>query len=192
MESAIAFGIFLAIVGYFIARSNDKEKAKEMQSAHAESDKIREDTKVAIHSQAIKHGIDFNDEQLSWVCSEIESEHGKSGLITVKDRFESAKSDELKRLLEMIEVGYQNHIEETEIATLKDEADRKWRAVLDDFKRMNPAQQKKHLAYIKKNTNELSEEQLHILELISLSDNSKPSETDVMIGDMKLFTMRKR
>lgn len=85
-----------------------------------------------------------------------------------------------------------NTKEELEITRLKNEADRKWQAVLDNFKMMNSAQRKKHLAYIKKNANELSEEQLHILELISLSDDKNPSEADVLIGNTKLFTIRKR
>jgi DNA integrity scanning protein DisA with diadenylate cyclase activity len=110
----------------------------------------------------------------------------------VKDRFESAKDGEIKKLIEMIETGYRNHIEQMVTAQLKNEAECKWQLVLEDFKRMNPAQRKEHLAYIKKNTNELNDEQLHILKLISLSESSNANDTDIMLGDVKLFSMRKK
>lgn len=192
MKSAVAFGIFIFIVGYFIARSENKEKAKELQIMSDELSKAREGVKMAINVQAVKHGANFTDQQLDWVCSEVESGHGKEGLIMVKERLESASENEARKLLGMIETGYVEHQEELEITRLKNEADRKWQAVLDNFKMMNSAQRKKHLAYIKKNVNELSEEQLHILELISLGDDKNPSEADVLIGNTKLFTIRKR
>lgn len=195
METAVAFGIFIAIVGYFIARSANKEKVQAVraaQDAQEEISSIREATKSVIHSRAVEQGVDLTDEQLDWVCSEVESGHGKAGLVTVKERFELAKDEGLRRLLDMIVAGYQNHVEEVEIANLKDETERKWQAVLEDFKRMNPAQQKEHLAYIKKHTNELSDEQLHILKLISLSEPTTTKDTDIMIGDIKLFSTRKK
>ena len=65
--------------------------------------------------------------------------------------------------------------------------------VLEDFKRLNPTQQKSHLAYLKKHhADELTDEQLHILELVSLGEASTPKSKDIEVGGVKLFTMKEK
>jgi hypothetical protein len=65
--------------------------------------------------------------------------------------------------------------------------------VLEDFKSLNPAQQKSHLSYIKKHhADELTNEQLHVLELVSLGETSSPKSKDIEIGGVKLFTMKEK
>lgn len=198
MESAIAFGIFIAIIGYFITRSEDKEKVQAVQTAYDEISKVREDTKAAIHVRAVNFGVDYTDDELEWICHQVEAEFGKEGLLKVIERFREAgdkgNRETIRKQFESLKYDYQLFLQDLETKRLEDEADRKWQLILGDFKRLNPAQQKKQLAFINKNrdANGLSDEQLHILELVSLNEPKGSKETDIMIGDMKLFSVRKK
>ena len=84
-------------------------------------------------------------------------------------------------------------LQESELSHAQAEKERQWQAVLDDFRRLNPAQQKSHLSYLKKHhTGELTNEQLHILELVSLGEVNTPKSKDIEVGGVKLFTMREK
>lgn len=190
--SIVALMVILGF-GYWInQRAKDKSELDARKEAQNDLSKVREETKATIHSRAMKFGIDYTDNQLDWICDEIAQDHGQDGLIKVNRMFKQEEDERLKSLFELIENEYKNHLQDKEIAELKDEVDRKWRAILDDFKKLNPAQQKVHLGYIKKHSNELNEEQLHILELISLGNYSGPAETDIMLGNTKLFSVRRK
>lgn len=191
-KSIVALMIIMGFWYWMSERSKSKTEQEATKEVQDDVVKAREETKATIHSRAMKFGIDYTDNQLDWICDEIAQDHGKEGLIKVNRMFKQEEDERLKSLFELIEKEYQNYLQDKEIAELKDAVDRKWRAILDDFKKLNPAQQKVHLDYIKKHSNELNEKQLHILELISLGDYSGPAETDVMVGDLKLFSMRRR
>ena len=66
-------------------------------------------------------------------------------------------------------------VQDTGIAELKDKVDQKWREIVDNFAVMNPAQQEAHMAFIKKHSSAVSEDQLHALNLIRLG-NTKSIE----------------
>ena len=84
-------------------------------------------------------------------------------------------------------------MQESELSRVQAEEQRKWQVVLDDFRRLNPAQQKSHLAYIKKrHADELTNEQLHILELLSLGEANTPKSKDIEVGGVKLFTLKEK
>lgn len=190
--SVVALLIILGF-GYWLAqRGKDKSEQEAKKAALDDLAKVRQETKATIHSRAMKFGIDYTDNQLNWICDEVEQGHGKEGLIKVNRMFKQDEDAKLKSLVVLIGKEYQAHLQDKEMAELKDEVDRKWHAILDDFKKLNPAQQKVHLEYIKKHSNELDEEQLHILELVSLGDYRDPAETDIMLGKTKLLSVRRR
>lgn len=190
--SLAALFIFIGFWYWMSERSKNETEQEANQKARNEIEVLREETKTTIHSRALKLGVDYTDDELDWICDNAETHSGKEGLANIGRMFEVAPKEKLEELMMKIEAQHMKYLMDRHDAQLSDETARRWQVILNDFRQLNPAQQKAHLAYIKKHSNELNEEQLHILELVSLGDFSNPAETDVMIGDTKLFSMRRR
>lgn len=200
-SAVIAFSIILGIA-YWISNSREEKATAEanekaIKAARDELEQVRDEAQEAIQTRADKFDIHFTAEELDWICDEVEAESGREGLLQVIKSYSQAgdKGDRLavREQFESIKSSYQEYLQESELSRVQAEEQRKWQAVLDDFRRLNPAQQKSHLAYIKKHhTDELTDEQLHILELVSLGETSAPKSKDIEVGGVKLFTMREK
>lgn len=200
-SAVIAFSIILGIA-YWISNSREEKATAEanekaIKAARDELEQVRDEAQEAIQTRADKFDIHFTAEELDWICDEVEAESGREGLLQVIKRYSQAgdKGDRLavREQFESIKSSYQEYLQESELSRVQAEEQRKWQAVLDDFRRLNSAQQKSHLAYIKKHhTDELTDEQLHILKLVSLGETSTPKSKDIEVGGVKLFTMREK
>lgn len=200
-SAVIAFSIILGIA-YWISNSREEKATAEanekaIKAARDELEQVRDEAQEAIQTRADKFDIHFTAEELDWICDEVEAESGREGLLQVIKSYSQAgdKGDRLavRKQFESIKSSYQEYLQESELSRVQAEEQRKWQAVLDDFRRLNPAQQKSHLAYIKKrHADELTDEQLHILELVSLGEASTAKSKDVEVGGVKLFTMREK
>jgi hypothetical protein len=200
-SAIVAFAIIMGIA-YWI-NSSREEKAtvaateKAIKTARDKLAKTREAAQEVIRVRAEKFDIHFSLEELDWICDEVEAEAGREGLLQVIERYSRAgdKGDRLavREQFESIKSSYQEYLQESKLSRAQAEEERKWQVTLDDFKRLNPAQQKSHLAYVKKHhAGELTNEQLHILELVSLGEVSTPKSKDIEVGGVKLFTMKEK
>lgn len=200
-SAVVAFTIILGIAYWVNSRHEEKAAVaaaeKVAKATHDELKQAREDAQVAIRERAEKFDIHFSADELDWICDEVEVEAGREGLLQVIERYGRAgnKGNRLvvREQFESIKSSYQEYLQESELSSVQAEEQRKWQAVLDDFKRLNPAQQKSHLTYIEKHhAGELTNEQLHILELVSLGEVDTPKSKDIEVGGVKLFTMREK
>ncbi len=193
-SAVIAFTIILGIA-YWINSSREEKAAvataeKAAKATRNELNQAREAAQAAMQERAEKFDIHFSTDELDWICDEVEAEAGRDGLLQVAERYSQAgnKGDRttIREQFEAIKSSYQEHLQQSE-------SEHKWQVVLEDFKRLNPAQQKSHLAYLKKHhAGELTDEQLHILELVSLGEASTPKSKDIEVGGVKLFTMKEK
>lgn len=200
-SAVIAFSIILGIA-YWISNSREEKATAEanekaIKAARDELEQVRDEAQDAIQTRADKFDIHFTAEELDWICDEVEAESGREGLLQVIKSYSQAgdKGDRLavREQFESIKSSYQEYLQESELSRVQAEEQRKWQAVLDDFRRLNSAQQKSHLAYIKKHhTDELTDEQLHILKLVSLGETSTPKSKDIEVGGVKLFTLKEK
>ena len=199
--SIVALVIILGVEYWINSSREDKATAEAteqaIKAARDELEQAREEAQEAIQARAEKFDIHFSTDELDWICDEVEAEAGREGLLQVTERYGRAgdKGDRLavREQFESIKSSYQEYLQESELSRTQAEEGHKWQVLLDDFKRLNPAQQKSHLAYIKKHhTGELTNEQLHILELVSLGEASTPKSKDIEVGGVKLFTMREK
>ena len=175
----------------------DKAVTEAIKAARNEREHDRETAQVAIQSRAEKFDIHFSTDELDWICDEVEAEAGRDGMLQVTERYSRAgdkgNRTAIRGQFEAIKSSYQEHLQESESLRIQAESERKWQVILEDFKQLNHAQQKSHLAYLKKHhENELTEEQLHILELVSLGETSMPKSKDIEVGGVKLFTMKEK
>ena len=204
MEIPSAIVVFTIIMGIaYWLNSSREEKAtaaaaeKAIKAARDELEKTRKAAHEAIQARAKKFDIHFSTDELDWICDEVEAEAGREGLLQVIERYSRAgdKGDRLavREQFESIKSSYQEFLQESELSRAQAKEERKWQVVLEDFKSLNPAQQKSHLSYIKKHhADELTNEQLHVLELVSLGETSAPKSKDIEVGGVKLFTMKEK
>ena len=200
-SAIVAFTIIMGIA-YWINNSREEKATaaateKAIKTARDELEKTRDAAREAIQARAEKFDIHFSTDELDWICDEVESEAGREGLLQVIERYSRAgdKGDRLaiREQFESIKSSYQEYLQDSELSRAQAEKERKWQVVLEDFKSLNPAQQKSHLSYIKKHhADELTNEQLHVLELVSLGETSSPKSKDIEIGGVKLFTMKEK
>ena len=200
-SALVAFAVIMGIAYWVNSSREEKATAaatkKAIKVARDELKKARDETQQAIQARAEKFDIHFSTDELDWICDEVEAEAGREGLLQVTERYSQAgdKGDHLavREQFESIKSSYQEYLQESELSRAQAEEERKWQVVLEDFKSLNPAQQKSHLSYIKKHhLGELTSEQLHILELVSLGEASTPKSKDIEVGGVKLFTMREK
>lgn len=204
MEIPSAIVVFTIIMGIaYWLNSSREEKAtaaaaeKAIKAARDELEKTRKAAHEAIQARAKKFDIHFSTDELDWICDEVEAEAGREGLLQVIERYSRAgdKGDRLavREQFESIKSSYQEFLQESELSRAQAKEERKWQVVLEDFKSLNPAQQKSHLSYIKKHhADELTNEQLHVLELVSLGETSTPKSKDIEVGGVRLFTMKEK
>lgn len=204
MEIPSAIVVFTIIMGIaYWLNSSREEKAtaaaaeKAIKAARDELEKTRKAAHEAIQARAKKFDIHFSTDELDWICDEVEAEAGREGLLQVIERYSRAgdKGDRLavREQFESIKSSYQEFLQESELSRAQAKEERKWQVVLEDFKSLNPAQQKSHLSYIKKHhADELTNEQLHVLELVSLGETSAPKSKDIEVGGVRLFTMKEK
>ncbi len=199
--SIVALVIILGVAYWINSSREDKATAEAteqaIKAARNELEQARDEAQEAIQKRAERFDIHFSTDELDWICDEVEAEAGREGLLQVIARYSRAgdKGDRLavREQFESIKLSYQEYLQESELSHTQAEEERKWQVLLDDFKRLNPAQQKSHLTYIKKHhAGELTNEQLHILELVSLGEASTPKSKDIEVGGVKLFTMREK
>ena len=201
--SIVALLIILGLGYWFNSSREDKREQKDRDIANQKATKIakaessdmervKNDTRKTIRSRALELGVDYTKDELDWICDRAISHSGKKGLEDIRQMFATAPRSKLEAFMVKIEKDHLMYLVERQEAQRSERAEHRWQVILDDFKKLNPAQQKTHLTYIKKNTDELTEEQLHILELISLSDREHSSSKDVMVGDVKLFSVKEK
>jgi hypothetical protein len=68
-----------------------------------------------------------------------------------------------------IEAEHFNYLIQKDKEKKEQEKSREWKRLCEDFSRLNVAQRKSHLEYIKSHENNLTEEQLHVLGLSCLA-----------------------
>lgn len=200
-SALVAFAVIMGIA-YWINSSREgkvaaAETEKAIKTARDELEKVRGAAQEAIRVRAEKFDIHFSTDELDWICDEVEAEAGREGLLQVIERYGRAgdKGDRLavREQFEAVKSSYQEYLQESELSRAQAEEERKWQVVLEDFKSLNSAQQKSHLSYIKKrHAGELTDEQLHILELVSLGEANTPKSKDIEVGGVKLFTMKEK
>ena len=76
MQSAIAFGVFIAIVGYFITRSEDKKK-EEQKKINDRINDSRSMLKDSIVKRAAAFNVtDYTNEELDFICDIVQAYGG--------------------------------------------------------------------------------------------------------------------
>ena len=95
MQSAIAFGIFIAIVGYFITRSEDKKKEEEQKKINDRINDSRSMLKDSIVKRAVAFNVtDYTNEELDFICDIVQAYGGSEGLLKACLLYTSDAADE--------------------------------------------------------------------------------------------------
>lgn len=175
METAIAFAIFMMVVGLIASHSSDKKAAKAAKAEQDSLAKYRSETREIVRNRAMKDfKVEYTEDELDWICDVAETQNGKEGLSQIRNVFETCPRDKLESFMMLIEEEHFKYILDQRDEEHSNELERNWQNILEDFKKLNPAQRKVHLDYLKKNYSDtLTDEQLHILELACLSDQER-------------------
>ncbi len=201
IPSGLAAFAVIAGIAYWINSSREEKRkwqgetaaSQEARKKHEKLLQTREKARNAIRSRAKEFDVDYADDELDWICSNAEAHSGEKGLADIGNVFATAPRSTVEKLMMKIEKDHLIYLADQQAEQQSAEKERQWQTVLDDFRRLNPAQQKSHLTYLKKHhTDELTDEQLHILELVSLGEVNTPKSKDIEVGGVKLFTMKEK
>lgn len=200
----VAFAVIMGIAYWVNSRGEEKRKQQEAAAANAKAIKIaqakhdsrtraRSKARNAISSRAAEFKVEYPSDQMNWILDGAEARSGEKGLADIAHVFATAPKSTVEKLMMKIEKDHLMYLADQQAEQQSAESERQWQTALDDFRRLNPAQQKSHLTYLKKHhTGELTDEQLHILELVSLGEVNTPKSKDIEVGGVKLFTMKEK
>lgn len=103
MQSAIAFGIFIAIVGYFITRSEDKKKEEEQKKINDRINDSRSMLKDSIVKRAVAFNVtDYTNEELDFICDIVQAYGGSEGLLKAKQELDTVPDNKVEGFLAQI------------------------------------------------------------------------------------------
>lgn len=178
--SIIALIIILGLGFWVSERSKDKANAEASQKA-----------RDGFMSLVNELGVDgISDELVQWLESKVRLQTGKDlSVFTEELRGVLDEEDGKKRATVQLMLLQQQYLAEKQ----NTEERMQWHSYVETFRQMNKAQQKHEIERLKKMAEPGSKddsERLNLLELIYLSGDSKT--TDVMIGGVKLFTLKEK
>lgn len=179
-SAVIAFAV-IAGLAYWI-NSNREEKVK------ASASQTVRDKFMGLVNELEVDGI--SDELVQWLEIKIRIQTGKDGLAAYTEELRALSDEDGKRAaVVQLMLLQQRYLEERQ----SNEERMQWNKYVATFQQMNKAQQKHEIERLKKVAEAGStddSEKLNTLELIYLGSGSKT--TDVMVGGVKLFTMKEK
>ena len=178
--SIVALIIILG-VAYWI--NNSREDKAKISASQAIRDKF-----MTLVNKLEIDGI--SDELVQWLEFKIRIQTGKDGLAVYTEELRALSDEDGKRAaVVQLMLLQQRYLDEQQ----SDEERMQWNKYIAAFRQMNKAQQKHEIERLKKAAEPGSandSEKINTLELIYLGNDSKT--TDVMVGGVKLFTMREK
>lgn len=172
----------MIIMGFWYWMS-ERSKSKTEQEANQ---KARND----FMSLVDELGVDgISGELVHWLEAKILLQTGKAGLQDYTNELRGLMEEDGKKAaivqLMFLQQHYANEKHQTD-------SNKKWLDYVDAFRKYNHAQQKHEIERLKKISDPHSEDdtsKINALEMIHLGN---VGVTDVMVGDLKLFSMRRR
>ena len=186
-DLAVEAGSIVALViilgfGYWIAENNkEKNKQEAMQTARANF--------IALANKA---GVDSNtitNDLVGWLEKKILLQtSGKYDLQYYTNELEGLLEEDGQRAvivqLMLLQLKYENKKQVTK-------QNLEWVRYIDSFKRMNQAQQNHEITRLKKAADPQSDDDASRINTLRLIQLGGTTNTDIMVGDIKLFSVRK-
>lgn len=178
----IAFAIIVGIAYWVNSRSEEKA---EIKASHL----VQSDF-MSLVSELDIDG--FSDDMLNWLDAKIRMQTGSDGLQALTDELSGMlrEEDGLQQAKVQLMLLKQRYSQDMQII----EETSEWLQYIRVFKQMNKAQQDHEIERLKKaaasSSSESDNEKINALELIHLGNADKT--TDVMVGGVKLFTLKEK
>ncbi|NCU38351.1 hypothetical protein EOL96_04830 [Candidatus Saccharibacteria bacterium] len=178
--SIVALIIILGVAYWINSSREDKAKISANQTVR--------DKFMALVNELEVDGI--SDELVQWLEIKIRIQTGKDGLAAYTEELRALSDEDGKQAaVTQLMLLQQHYLDEQQ----SNQERMQWNKYVATFRQMNKAQQKHEIERLKKAAEPGStddSEKINILELIYLGNDSKT--TDVMIGGVKLFTMKEK
>ncbi len=183
MEIPSALVVFAVIAGIaYWVNSRREDKAHSIANINAR------DGFMSLVNELEVDGV--SDELVQWLETKILIQTGKDGLASYTEELRSLVVEDGKQTaIVQLMLLQQHYLEEKQNA----EERMQWHRYVEAFRQMNKAQQKHEIERLKKIAKAGStddSEKLNSLELIYLGNDSKV--TDIMVGGVKLFTLKEK
>lgn len=178
--SIVALLIILGLGYLFNSSREEKAKNKAGQSARDEFMSLVNELEI--------DGV--SDDLVQWLELKIRMQTGQDGLRAYTEELKALIDEDGKRAaIVQLMLLQQQYLEEKQ----NTEERMQWYSYVESFRQMNKAQQEHEIDRLKKAAKpDLTDdsEKINTLELIHLGGDSKT--TDVMVGGVKLFTLKEK
>ena len=178
--SIVALIIILGVAYWMNSSREDKAKISANQMVR--------DKFMALVNELEIDGI--SDELVQWLEIKIRIQTGKDGLAAYTEELRALSDEDGKQAaVVQLMLLQQHYLDEQQ----SNKERMQWNNYVATFRQMNKAQQKHEIERLKKAAEPSSandSEKINTLELIHLGNDSKI--TDVMVGGVKLFTLKEK
>lgn len=171
--------IVIAIIIWIFDDGGKKQKA-ELQEATRRSyeNSLRTEFKNQARRYYGASKIKPTTEELDWMFTQLGVKEMEDFIAQLKNEPVSTDEEQLENDVLILKNKYKEHLA--------------WSKYLDEFKVLNKSQQDYEIERMKKNANPDSSEDREMIRILELVRRGDAGDTDILVGGVKLFTIRKR
>lgn len=171
--------IVIAIL-FWIFDDGGKKREAELQETVRQNyeDSLRAEFKSQIRRHLSTADMKPTSDELDWMCMQLGTERLEALVAELKDEPISDDKEQLNNDVTALKNRYCEYSA--------------WNKYLDEFKLLNKSQQDYEIERMKKNANPDSLEDREMIRMLELVRRGDAGDTDIFVGGVKLFTVRKK
>lgn len=171
--------IVIAIIIWIFDDGGKKQEAKLQETV---KQNYETSLRTEFKSQTRRHlraaDIKPTSDELDWMCMQLGVERLDDLITELKNEPVSNDKEQLNKDVATLKNRYRESLE--------------WNKYLEEFKGLNKSQQDYEIKRMKKNANPDSPEDREMIRILELVRRGDAGDTDILVGGVKLFTVRKK
>lgn len=175
--------IITAIIVWIFDGGGKKQDAKlQAEVKQSYDNSVRYDLKEQVRNRLRVSDLKLTNSEADWVCDQLEESGGIERLEALaaqfKDRPMEDDEESLRQGIIALKNRYREHSE--------------WISYLDHYKALNKSQQEYEIDRMKKNADPQSADDSEKIRVLELVRRGEYGNTEILVGGLKLFTVRKK
>lgn len=171
--------IIIAILFWIFDDGGKKQEARLQDNVKQNYEtSLRTEFKSQVRRHLSAADIKLTSDELDWMCMQLGVERLDDLITELKSEPVSNDKEQLNNNVATLKNRYREYLE--------------WNKYLEEFKGLNKSQQDYEIERMKKNADPDSIDSREMIRMLELVMRGDTGDTDILVGGIKLFTMRKK
>ena len=175
--------IIIAIILWIFDDGGKKQDTKLQAEVKQNYDNsVRYDLKEQVRNRLRVSDLKLTNSEVDWVCDQLEESGGIERLEALVAQFKDSPMEDDEESLRQGIIALKNRYREYS----------EWISYLDHYKALSKSQQEYEIDRMKKNADPQSADDSEKIRVLELVRRGEHGNTEILIGGLKLFTVRKK